>query len=155
MRLSLALIFAYNDAFHLEPASFALGASMETLEHIAPDIVDGYLQQIERATDGYLLVTVPNEKGPVFLLKYIIKHGLLRSGETYSAKEVFHATLGNLERVERNEHKGFDHEALTRQIAKHFDIVSVRALPFGWLPLWASFTIAVIARSRTAQGSST
>ncbi len=132
----------------IDADTFNLAASMETLEHIPPDHIEDYLWQIEKVTNGYFLVTVPNEKGPVFLIKYLAKLLFMRSAEQYSVQEVISATFGRLEHVERNEHKGFDHAVLTNQIGRHFDIQSVEALPVRWLPLWASFTVAIVAHSK-------
>ncbi|MEZ2354105.1 class I SAM-dependent methyltransferase, partial [Caballeronia sp. RCC_10] len=39
-----------------------VAVSMETLEHVPPHLVDGYLRKIAHHLDGYLFVTVPNEK---------------------------------------------------------------------------------------------
>lgn len=125
-----------------------VAASMETIEHIPPALVDGYLEQLARIVDGHFFVTVPNEKGPVFLAKHIAKQ-LFTSNQPYTAKEVFFASLGIMSKVERNEHKGFDYDVLTRQIAKYFDIVKVEPLPGRWLPNFAGFTIGIVAKSKS------
>ncbi len=52
---------------------FSLAIRMETLVHIPDDMLDGYLTKIRDATEGLLILTVPNEIGLVFLIKYLIK----------------------------------------------------------------------------------
>jgi hypothetical protein len=128
-------------------ASCNVGASMETIEHVPPALVDGYLAELARIIDGYFFVTVPNEKGPMFLAKHMAKVALGAS-QPYTAKELVAATFGNLSQVERNEHKGFDYAVLTSQISRHFDIVGVEPVPFGWLPTLTGFTIGIIAKSK-------
>jgi hypothetical protein len=48
---------------------FDMAVSMETLEHIPPALIDGYLETIARHLNGYFFITVPNEKGPLFVAK--------------------------------------------------------------------------------------
>lgn len=126
---------------------FNLAAALETLEHVPPDMVDRYLSELAKVVEGHFLVTVPNEKGLVFLIKFLLKKAALGGAQPYRFGEVVAATLGRMDRVERNEHKGFDYAALIRQIALHFDIVRVDALPFRLLPASLSFTIGIVARS--------
>lgn len=127
---------------------FNLGASLETIEHIPPDIVDPYLEELARIIDGYLLITVPNEKGLVFLSKYLAKRLKFGGNEPYSLREITLATLGRLDAIERTEHKGFDYAKLVRQIEGHFDVVRIDGIPFRWLPPGLSFTVGIVARSK-------
>ena len=133
--------------------SFNLGAALETIEHIPPELVDPYLEALARVVDGYLIVSVPNEKGLVFLGKYLAKKLIYGGTEPYSFREIVAATFGRMDRIERSEHKGFDYAELVRQIERHFDIVKVCGLPFGILPPSLSFTVGIIARSKSASGS--
>lgn len=133
--------------------AFNLAALMETIEHMPPAAVEPYLIEIERVTRGFIMITVPNEKGLVFLGKWLIKKFVLRSAEKYTASELLFATLGIMDKVERNEHKGFDYVRLKEQLSQHFDIVSVESIPFGVLPTWLSFTVGIVARSRRAQSN--
>jgi hypothetical protein len=132
----------------LPSASFAVGASLETLEHVPPELVDDYLRELARVIDGWLFVSVPNEKGPAFLAKYLAKRFVMRSAQPYTPSEIWHATCGRMAMVERVEHKGFDWQSLIRQIEKYFEVVAVESIPFKSLPKSAAFTIGVIARSR-------
>jgi SAM-dependent methyltransferase len=128
---------------------FDLAVCMETLEHVPPPLVDGYLQRLAQHTRGYLVVTVPNEKGPLFLAKYLTKTLLSKDAHPYSWSELLHATLGRMDGVERCEHKGFDYARLVLQIGRHFDLVEVSGHPLRMLPKWACFGIAIVAKSRT------
>ena len=48
---------------------FTLGISVETFEHILPELVCPYLKKLSEVINGYILITVPNEKGIFFLIK--------------------------------------------------------------------------------------
>jgi 2-polyprenyl-3-methyl-5-hydroxy-6-metoxy-1,4-benzoquinol methylase len=129
---------------------FDIAVSMETLEHVPPALVDGYLEQIARHLDGYLFVTVPNEKGPLFLAKWSAKKLFSTGAEAhYSFSEVVNATLGRMDHVERDQHKGFDYSKLVKQLEKYFDVVAVSGHPFGGiLPRWCCFSIGIVAKPK-------
>ena len=113
-----------------------------------PELLDDYLAEMARVLDGWLFVTVPNEKGILFLSKYLIQKFVLRSAEPYKFSEIVNATLGRMEKITRREHKGFDYMALIDQIGQHFDVQSIESIPFRILPKWAAFTIGIVAKSR-------
>jgi 2-polyprenyl-3-methyl-5-hydroxy-6-metoxy-1,4-benzoquinol methylase len=127
---------------------FDIAVAMETLEHVPPDMVDGYLRQIADHLDGYLFITVPNETGPVFLGKWAAKAMLGGDPERYSASEVLNATLGRTDRVQRREHKGFNYRKLVAEIENHFEVIEVGGHPLGFLPPAMCFGIGVVARRR-------
>ena len=128
--------------------TFNVGAALETLEHVPPDLVDGYLKELARVVDGYLLVSIPNEKGIVFLVKWLVKRFVFGSTQDYRVSEIVAATLGRMDKVARHDHKGFDYAVLLRQIEQYFDLVKVEGVPFSFLPPALSFTVCVLARSR-------
>jgi len=130
-----------NDVFHIAVA-------METLEHVPPEMIDGYLKKIAQHLNGYLFVTVPNEKGFVFLAKWIVKKILSKDTQHYLLAELINATLGRMERVVRHEHKGFDYQSLVKDIEKHFNVIDVSGFPLGFLPPSLCFGIAIVAKSR-------
>jgi len=127
---------------------FDIGVVMETLEHIPPQLVDGYLEKMARHLDGYFFATVPNEKGIVFLSKWLVKKLLSRDAAPYSFAELINATLGRMTHVSRREHKGFDYDALIVEIKKHFDVIEVAGIPAGFLPPFFSFGVGILAKSR-------
>jgi len=128
---------------------FDIAIAMETLEHLPPELVDGYLQKICQHCDGYFFVTVPNEKGLVFLTKYLAKKILTQDSERYSFGEVVNATLCRLSRVSRREHKGFDYSRLVVQIERYFDVIEISGHPFRYLPNSLCFGIGIVAKART------
>ena len=127
---------------------FDIAITMETLEHVPPKMVDGYLNAIAQCTSKYVFITVPNEKGIVFLGKWLAKRLLIRDAQRYSYGELVNATLGRLKHVSRNEHKGFDYEQLIGEVSRHFEIVHVSGHPFGILPTCLCFGVGIIAKPR-------
>lgn len=127
--------------------SFDLGVALETLEHMPDDALDAYLEQIQR-TCARFLVTVPNEKGPVFLGKWAAKRLLLseKSSDNYTFGEVVNATLGRMHQVARREHKGFDYAALSRRLLKRFVIDKTVGLPWG--PPYLAFSVGFLMTPR-------
>lgn len=137
------------DLAHLPDKYFDMSVALETLEHVPARLVEGYIEQLARITKGTLLVSVPNEKGLIFLAKYIAKKAYFGSTQTYLPREVIAATLGLMHWVERDDHKGFDYAWLIRLIRKHFDVVAVGGLPVSGLPPLLSLTVTIIAKSKT------
>lgn len=141
-------------AFDLAPYAnqqFDYTMSLETLEHIPDRLLDGYIEFLARVTKKRLYITVPVEVGPVFLAKYLVKRMLpgFENGETgsYNWNEVYWATRGDVSKVERYEHKGFDYRVLVKQLEKHFRIVKVEGLPLPGYPYY-SFQAGIIAEPR-------
>ncbi|MEW9586992.1 class I SAM-dependent methyltransferase [Paraburkholderia sp. DGU8] len=127
---------------------FDIAVSMETLEHVPPELVDGYLKKMASHVDGYVFVTVPNEKGPFFLAKWLIKKAF-GSNQHYTFGEVVNSTLGRMQYVSRNQHKGFDYDELVNEMKRHFDVVTVVGFPFAMLlPRWCCFGIGIIAKPK-------
>ena len=121
--------------------------SLETLEHIPVSILDGYLRKLTSVINGYVFITVPNEKGVLFAMKYVAKV-MMGDAEKYSIKELFAAVLGKMNYVERCEHKGFDWEDLKKNLDQHFVPVEVSGVQFPRLPLWANPQIGMVFTSR-------
>ena len=124
---------------------------LETLEHVPPNLVASYVEEIARVTTGYFVVTVPNEKGPLFLAKYLAKR-LFGDYYRYRPIEVWGATIGRMDLVERDDHKGFDYETIIRLIGSHFDVVEVSGYPFRHMPKWANFGVGIIGKARASRG---
>lgn len=127
--------------------SFDLGIALETLEHMPNDVLESYLAHVQRTCVRFL-VTVPNEKGLVFLAKWTAKKVLLRESpsDRYTLGEIVNATLGRMDRVTRREHKGFDYDALGRQLTKRFFVDKVVGLPWG--PTYLAFSVGFLLASR-------
>ena len=129
---------------------FDLCLCLETIEHVPAEQVSGYLHRLSEALtgSGAMLMTVPNEKGLVFLAKYLAQKLFLGGSEHYSAAEVVHATLGRLHRIRRREHKGFDWQTLAEQLAQYFVLVQVQGIQFPRLPVWANAQVGFVLRPR-------
>jgi len=122
---------------------------METLEHLEPPIVEQYLQAFSAKLDGFLLITVPNEKGIALLAKAIGARifGIDRI-YPYTRAEFFWALWGRLERVTRSEHKGFDYSTLVNLVRKYFKHVRVEGVSPVRRPLSLALTIGITASHR-------
>jgi hypothetical protein len=120
---------------------------LETLEHVAPSLLESYIEEISKVTTGHFVVTVPNEKGPVFLAKYTAKR-LFGDYFHYRPIELWGATVGRMDLVERDDHKGFDYEAIIRLIGSHFDVLHVAPYPFRRFPKWTGFGVGIIGKAR-------
>ena len=127
---------------------FTLGVAMETLEHIEDKTVIKYLYKLSKLVDGYILITVPNEKGLVFLSKWLFKKIIYGDAEKYTFNELLAATLGNMSKVERNQHKGFDYCILLKNLGEYFDIIRVDAIPIKNLGHSLAFNIGIIAKTK-------
>lgn len=127
---------------------FDFGVAMETLEHIPPEYVRGYLECLSRIVNGYIVITVPNEKGLIFLAKWLVKKVFYGDAESYTFSEIIAATLGRMDKVVRNEHKGFDYQQLISDVEQYFDIIKLDAIPFSGIPISLSFNVGILAKSK-------
>tara|TARA_A100001388_G_scaffold276415_1_gene264117 strand:+ start:824 stop:1537 length:714 start_codon:yes stop_codon:yes gene_type:complete len=134
----------------IDDNKYNLGICMETFEHMPPHMLCPYLKKLSSLIDGYFLITVPNEKGIFFLLKYIIKPKNDDPGIViYSLKDILNLTLGRTNYVNRNEHKGFDYDHLIYDVRKYFDIVAIEGYPkIKFIPKFLSFGIAIVAKTK-------
>ena len=126
---------------------FNAAAALETLEHVPPELVGPFLDQLQRVTAGHLFVTVPNELGPVFLAKYLAKRMLYGDGQLYRPAEVVAAALRRSDKVERDDHKGFDYRHVIAEVGKRFEILEVKGLASLGLPPALAPTVGIFARS--------
>ncbi len=121
--------------------------SLETLEHIPEHIVVRLIEQIALAKPEAFFCSVPNEVGPIVLVKNIgsLLTGYMRHKE-YKWSETFYAGFYNLDKVEVHGtgHKGFDWRWLAQTIRHNMKITSSYSSPFGWLPKTLSFSIIFV-----------
>ena len=129
----------------LPTASFNTVVALETLEHLPPETINAYIDELARVVRGHFVFSIPNERGAVFLAKYAAKGLLYGDEDHYTTSEAFYATIDRLDRVEREYHKGFDYELLISDVAKRLPIKSIVGLPFSWLSPHLNLTVAVIA----------
>lgn len=133
----------------LGTTKFSLSVSMETLEHIPPEILDGYIDSLADHTQEYSIFTVPNEKGLVFLGKHLAKSLLTKGSGQYTTAEIFHATMGKMSKVTRDQHKGFDYVTLIKQLERRYQVIEVTGHPFSALPSTLCFGIGIVAKVRS------
>ena len=131
--------------------AFDVGVCMETLEHIPPDLVEPYLLKLSQVIEGYMFITVPIERGLVFLLKHSLKKIFGMKDNVFHKMEFINCILGRMNKVKRREHKGFDDRVLVKQIEKYFDVVSVSGVFPGIGILSLNLTIGIIARTKGLQ----
>jgi len=119
---------------------------METLEHLEQTVVQGYIRTFAEKCAGYLLITVPNEKGFALLVKAVGARVMnIERYYPYTAKEFFWGLLGRLDRVRRAEHKGFDYACLVDLVKQHCKYVRVEGIGPFRLPPFLSLTVGIIA----------
>jgi hypothetical protein len=138
-----------NDMIIDPGENVSLAISLETLEHIPEYLLIGYLKTFSNILDGYLFVTVPNEKGIIFLVKYIVKGLFLKNEYQYSFKEVLAATFGKMDSVKRNDHKGFDWQKLLGDLKEYFEVLEVQGVQFPLLPAWSNAQIGFVLMSKS------
>lgn len=135
------------EEMRLNSERFDIAICMDTLEHVPPEMLSAYLAGLAGAA-SHIFVTVPNEKGIVFCGKYLAKKLLGGDAQPYSLREFLAAACGRIDRVARNEHKGFDYARFLQAFSQYADIVSVTGYPFARLPLFLNFGIGVVGKTR-------
>lgn len=132
------------------PEGFNCFLSLETMEHIEEKLLNEYLQKVEKLIDkdGIIIITVPNEIGIIFLLKYLYKSLFHGKGYEYSFSEIIWQTLGFTEKVKRNQHKGFSYIKLKKLLEKYFNVQLVQGTPLSYFPNLLNFSIAFICRPK-------
>ena len=149
--VQLVIAQSVHDLKQHEHRRFDYSIALETLEHMNYSVLRGYVEFLARITTKQLLITVPVEIGPVFLAKYIAKSMVpkLENGETesYTFREVIAATRGQVGKVNRYEHKGFDYRLLIKLLSNYFTITKVEGIPFTNVPL-LSFQVGIIAEPK-------
>ncbi len=131
---------------------FDISICQETMEHLLLADLDTYIERLAKATKTYCFISAPNEKGIIFLTKHISKT-LTQDKEDlekYSYSEVFHATMGNMKKVKRNEtaHKGFDYSDLQEKLQNYFEIIEINGIPYGGLPVSLNFTVGFVCKRK-------
>lgn len=126
--------------------AFDVSIAMETIEHIPVALVEGYIAKMAEVTKHVCLITVPNEKGLIFLMKYIFKRLTGKQMSEYSFPEVVYASLGWMNKVARAEgrHKGYDYEDTERIARKYFKSVHLEGIQVGFLPAFLNVSVAIV-----------
>lgn len=133
-----------------DAGGYDIGISLETMEHVPPEMVEDYLAVFARSIKTAAFFSVPNEIGLPFAGKFLAKKAIYRDSldEPYTFAEFWNETLGQTQKVHRSEHKGFDYRRFLQQVTQKFDIQHVESIPYHWLPVGLSFTVGIVARPK-------
>ena len=141
---------------------------METLEHCTPPIVDVVLRDLARLTapGGRIVISVPIETGPTFLLKLAVRKAAAWRGlsdyrhyETYTPGDAVRMIFaGRTTAIKRpvygvpdapsHSHYGFNWRALRDQVLRYLTIEGARFSPLGFTRGWASSQAWFVCRPR-------
>jgi hypothetical protein len=136
--------------FNPSDKKFDVAICMETLEHLPRKDIPVYLEKLAKSCNKYTIVTIPNEVGLLFLFKYLFKLALrFLANETvqeYSFLDIIYQTLGISEKVEQDDHKGFDYKIVIVELKKYFEVIKVEGTQLPFLPLFMNATIGILCK---------
>jgi len=155
--------------------AYAVVTCMETLEHCLDQTVERVLADLERlcAPDGTIVISVPIETGPAFLIKHVVRSLAARRGlGDYAQYERY--SLGDARRMafatERtamarpvyggpdspyHSHYGFNWRRLRTAIAQQLVVERIRFSPAGFLGGWFSSQVWFVCRPPQTPSSQT
>ncbi|HYF50537.1 MAG TPA: methyltransferase domain-containing protein, partial [Planctomycetota bacterium] len=126
---------------------FDTAVSLETFEHIPPELVDGYILALAKKVRGPVFISVPSEKGIPLLVKTVGAALLGRERNLHYRKgELWNSLLGRMSKVERLEHKGFDYAVLMENFRRHFKSVRCTGVRC-CVPTSLQVTVGFVARN--------
>ena len=128
---------------------------LETFEHIPDPIVVRILEAIGKSNCKYLYITVPNEIGPILLIKNVGSFLMgYRRYQEYTWKETLALTFYDLDAVERHTvwHKGFDWRWLAHTIRQNLKITRMTKSPTNLIPKFLSPSIGFVCRNDKHSG---
>lgn len=126
--------------------------SLETLEHLEEEQLHNYLRIVTEKMDPkcFIMVSVPNEIGLIFLMKQLVKRFVFREKSGYSIKEFLQQIVGKTQNIIRDQHKGFNYRTFEDLLKVYFDITYSYGLPFRVLPRWLAFSVVFECKKRIA-----
>jgi hypothetical protein len=136
----------------LLPETFDIALVLETFEYLEPSALEPYIAALAGKVhdNGFLLTTMPNEKGIPLLVKALAaKMAGIRRSE-YSAAQFVHAVMGRMDRVPRGVRgrKGFDYDQVAGILAKYFPFLSMEGVGLLKLPPPLSTNIGIVASKK-------
>jgi SAM-dependent methyltransferase len=151
-------------------ATYDVVTCMETLEHCTAPVVEIVLRDLARlvAPDGRVVISVPIEIGPAFVLKYALRKAAAWRGlsdyrhyESYSVRNALRMVFaGKNTVVERpvygppdapsHSHYGFNWRALRERVRAHLVVEHTRFSPLGFLGGLLSSQAWFVCRPRPA-----
>lgn len=138
-------------AFSPPQQQYDISICMETLEHLPLKNLEAYVHRLWEYTTEKCYVTIPNEKGIVLLIKYLVKKFILRHvSETYTLRDLLNGFLGRMNKIERIEggHKGYDYLDTITLLEQYFTIETIDSIPINALPNSLSFTIGLVCTKK-------
>jgi 2-polyprenyl-3-methyl-5-hydroxy-6-metoxy-1,4-benzoquinol methylase len=162
--IRFSTIAEIGDSAHA--GSYDLVTCMEALEHCTDPIVEVVLKDLARlvSADGRVIISVPIEIGPTFLLKLLLrKLAALRGLSDYShyesysianAVQMMFATKNtNLDRpvygapdAPSHSHYGFNWRSMRERVKQHLTIEHTRFSPLSWSGGWFSSQVWFICK---------
>jgi hypothetical protein len=128
--------------------SFDIGIAFEVFEHLSDDVLDGYLAKLRKLVNQYLFISVPVERGVPFVVRHALKKAFGWQPEQYTAQEFCSAAFGSLDRVERDNHKGFDYKRLVSQVDRYFQVETTKGISPGLPGAGFNFNVGITAAGR-------
>lgn len=128
---------------------FDVALVLETFEYLEPVALEAYIAALAAKVcdNGFLLTTMPNEKGLPLLVKALAAKlsGIRRS--EYTAMQFANALMGRMDRVPRGVRgrKGFDYDHVAGILAKYFPFLSLEGVGLLKLPPHLSTNIGIVA----------
>jgi hypothetical protein len=128
---------------------FDVAIALETFEYLVPSSLQSYIAALARKVcrNGFILSTMPNEKGIPLLFKTIGSKISRVPRSKYSVSQFCNALLGRMNRVPRapRGRKGFDYDQIVRLLRQYFP--SLRVEPVGGfrnLPVSLSLNVGIV-----------
>ncbi len=125
---------------------FNLFICLETLEHLPAEDLEIYLLNVKEflSDKGILMISVPNEIGFLFIIKTIFKKIYFKEKIEYDLKEFIYQALGKVEKVKRNQHKGFSYKILKENLEKLFNVEKIEGLQAPLLPISLNLSVGFV-----------
>jgi hypothetical protein len=121
---------------------------LEVFEHMSQEAMESYLDRIACEIDGYLFVTIPVQRGPVFVLKQLASFLLRIPQAPYTFGEFLRCSVSHLRAVKHDGHKGFDDRTVVQAIRRRFDVISVAGVWPGIPPAHWNTQVGIVAATR-------
>jgi hypothetical protein len=128
--------------------SFDIGIAFEVFEHLSDDVLDGYLAKLRELVKGYMFISVPVERGLPFVVRHALKKSMGWQPELYTGKEFLFAAFGSLDKVQRDNHKGFDYKRLVSHVDGYFQVSKVAGITPGLPGAGFNFNVGITAAAR-------
>ncbi|HET7109145.1 MAG TPA: hypothetical protein VFI38_20195 [Candidatus Acidoferrum sp.] len=131
---------------------FDIALVLETFEYLEPAALEAYIAALAgKVRDtGFLLTTMPNEKGiPLLVKAFAAKLAGIRRSD-YTAMQFANAVMGRMDRVPRGVRgrKGFDYGHVARILARYFPFLSLEGVGLLKLPPHLSTNIGIVASKK-------